>query len=78
LIELLIKKSGFYILILSIINSIVLTGIIIFLIICNHKPIDSSEIFKNNIDSVVEDKATTFDVGESWFLILKCLILCLT
>ena len=65
MIELLMKKSGFYILILSIINSIVLTGIIIFLIIGNHKHIDSSEIFKNNIDSVVEVKATTFDVGES-------------
>ncbi len=63
---LLIKKSGFYILILSIINSIVLTGIIIFLIICNHKPIDSTEIFKNNIDSVVEVKATTLDLGESY------------
>ena len=36
------KKSYITILILSIINSIVLTGIIIFLIIGNYKPIDST------------------------------------
>ena len=60
------KKSYITILILSIINSIVLTGIIITLIIGNNKPIDSTEIFKNNIDSVVEVKATTSDVGESY------------
>ena len=60
------KKSYITILILSIINSIVLTGIIITLIIGNHKPIDSTEIFKNNIDSVVEVKASTSDVGESY------------
>lgn len=59
------KKSYITILILSIINSIVLTGIIIVLIIGNHKPIDSTEIFKNNIDSVVEVKASTSDIGES-------------
>ena len=60
------KKSYITILILSIINSIVLIGIIITLIIGNHKPIDSTEIFKNNIDSVVEVKASTPDVGESY------------
>ena len=60
------KKSYITILILSIINSIVLTGIIITLIIGNNKPIDSTEIFKNNIDSVVEVKASTSDVGESY------------
>ena len=51
---------------LSIINSIALTGIIIFLIISNHKSSDSKEIFKNNIDSIVEVKASTSDVGESY------------
>ena len=60
------KKSYITILILSIINSIVLTGIIIVLIIGNSKPIDSTEIFNNNIDSVVEVKASTSDVGESY------------
>lgn len=60
------KKSYITILILSIINSIVLTGIIITLIIGNHKPIDSTEIFKNNIDSVVEVKASASDIGESY------------
>ncbi len=60
------KKSYITILILSIINNIVLTGIIITLIIGNHKPIDSTEIFKNNIDSVVEVKASTSDIGESY------------
>ena len=60
------KKSSIYILILSIINSIALTGIIIFLIISNHKSSDSKEIFKNNIDSIVEVKASTSDVGESY------------
>lgn len=60
------KKSYITISILSIINSIVLTGIIIFLIIGNHKPIDSTDIFKNNIDSIVEVKASTSDLGESY------------
>ena len=60
------KKSYITILILSIINSILLTGIIITLIIGNNKPIDSTEIFKNNIDSVVEVKASTSDIGESY------------
>ena len=60
------KKSYITILILSIINSITLIGIIITLIIGNSKPIDSVEVFKNNIDSVVEVKASTSDVGESY------------
>ena len=52
--------------ILSIINSITLIGIIIILIIDDSKPIASTEIFKNNINSVVEVKASTSDVGESY------------
>ena len=60
------KKSYITILILSIINSIVLIGIIITLIIGDSKTIDSTEIFKNNIDSVVEVKASTSDIGESY------------
>ena len=60
------KKSYIAILILSIINSIVLVGIIIFQIVNNIKTIDSTELFKNNIDSIVEVKASTSDVGESY------------
>jgi len=60
------KKSYVTILILSIINSIALIGIIIFLINKISETIDSTEIFKNNIDSIVEVKATTSDVGESY------------
>lgn len=60
------KKSYITILILPILNSIVLTGIIIFLIIGNHKPIDLTEIFKNNIDSVVEVKASASDLYKSY------------
>lgn len=60
------KKSYIAILILSIINSIVLVGIIIFQIVNNIKKIDSTELFKNNIDSIVEVKASTSDVGESY------------
>ena len=41
-------------------------GIIIIQIVNNIKTIDSTEIFKNNIDSVVEVKATTSDVVESY------------
>ena len=60
------KKSYITIFILSIINSIVLIGIIVSLFINNSKPIDSTEIFKNNIDSIVEVKASTSDLGESY------------
>lgn len=52
--------------VLSGINSILLIGIIIFLLMSNSNRDDLNDVFKNNINSIVEVKTSTTSVGESY------------
>lgn len=57
------KKSKFVILIVI---NILLIGIVVWLSITNFKNKSANDIYSDNINSIVEVKATTEDVGESF------------
>lgn len=52
--------------IISIINSLLLISIIIYLVYNHFTIIDANDIMKMNIDSIVEVKASTDSIGESY------------
>lgn len=62
-IKLNIRKSN---LIISLINLLLIICVIIYLVIFNNINKDASYIFKENINSIVEVKASTENVGESF------------
>ena len=58
------KKKAIYVIVL--INSLILFTLLIYFIFDNINNKSSNKIFNENINSIVEVKASTIDVGESY------------
>ncbi len=59
-------KSKKISLIIGVINSIAIVGIFVYIIVINNRDKTASDIFNMNVNSVVEVKATTESIGESY------------
>lgn len=53
-------------LIICVINCLLIIGVIVYLLIINNTNMDGSRIFNMNFNSIIEVKATTENVGESF------------
>ena len=59
-------KSKRISLIIGVINSLVIVGLLVYISVINNRDKTASDIFNMNVNSVVEVKATTESVGESY------------